>query len=85
MAKEGETPRINPAAIENLIGQIRGTNLEPGAKEKKGVTEFFSPGAHYSEFENRRLLPIDDAIRAIVEFFESGHRPSRIRWVENKF
>ena len=34
MAKEDETPRANPAEIENLIGQIRRTNLEPGAKEK---------------------------------------------------
>jgi len=34
MAKEDETPRTNPAEIENLIEQIRKTNLEPGAKEK---------------------------------------------------
>jgi hypothetical protein len=34
MAKEDETPRTNPAEIENLIKQIRGMNLEPGAKEK---------------------------------------------------
>jgi hypothetical protein len=34
MAKEDETPGANPAEIENLIKQIRGTNLEPGAKEK---------------------------------------------------
>ncbi len=34
MAKEDETPRANPAEIENLIEQIRRTNLEPGAKEK---------------------------------------------------
>jgi len=34
MAKENETPRTNPAEIENLIEQIRRTNLEPGAKEK---------------------------------------------------
>ena len=34
MAKEDETPRTNPAEIENLIKQIRGTNLEPGVKEK---------------------------------------------------
>src|SRR5262245_9228848 len=34
MAKEDETPRTNPAEIENLIKQIRGTNLEPGAKDK---------------------------------------------------
>src|SRR5262245_52084057 len=34
MAKEDETPRPNPAEIENLIEQIWRTNLEPGAKEK---------------------------------------------------
>jgi len=34
MAKDDETPGANPAEIENLIAQIRGTNLEPGAKEK---------------------------------------------------
>src|SRR5690242_19069191 len=34
MAKEDETPRTNPAEIENLIKQIRGTNMERGAKEK---------------------------------------------------
>jgi len=34
MAKEDEAPRTNSAEIENLIEQIRRTNLEPGAKEK---------------------------------------------------
>jgi len=34
MANEDETHRTNPAEIENLIEQIRRTNLEPGAKEK---------------------------------------------------
>ena len=34
MAKEYEIPRTNPTEIENLIEQIRGTNLEPSAKEK---------------------------------------------------
>lgn len=34
MAKGEEIPRTNPAEIENLIEQIRGTNLEPGAKDK---------------------------------------------------
>ena len=34
MAKGEEIPKTNPAEIEKLIEQIRGTNLEPGAKEK---------------------------------------------------
>jgi hypothetical protein len=34
MAKGDEPPRTNPAEIENLIEQIRGTNLDPRAKEK---------------------------------------------------
>jgi len=34
MAKENETPRTNPAEIESLIEQIRGTNLDPRAKDK---------------------------------------------------
>src|SRR5262245_58044389 len=34
MAKENETPRTNPAEIENLIEQIRGTNLDPRTKDK---------------------------------------------------
>jgi hypothetical protein len=34
MAKGEEIPRTNPAEVENPIEQIRGTNLEPGAKEK---------------------------------------------------
>jgi len=34
MAKGDETPRTNPAEIENLIEQIRGTNLDTRAKEK---------------------------------------------------
>jgi len=34
MAKGDQTPRTNPAEIENLIEQIRGTNLDPRAKEK---------------------------------------------------
>jgi hypothetical protein len=34
MAKGGKTPQTNPAEIVSLIEQIRGTNLEPGAKEK---------------------------------------------------
>jgi len=34
VAKGDETPRTNPAEIENLIEQIRGTNLDWRAKEK---------------------------------------------------
>jgi hypothetical protein len=34
MAKEDETTRTNPAEIESLIEQIRGTNLDPRAKDK---------------------------------------------------
>src|SRR5215475_1637412 len=34
MAKDDETPRTNPAEIESLIEQIRGTNLDPRAKDK---------------------------------------------------
>jgi transposase len=34
MAKGDETPRTNPAEIESLIEQIRGTNLDPRAKDK---------------------------------------------------
>lgn len=35
MAKGEEIPKTNPAEIEKLIEQIRGTNLEPGSKEKQ--------------------------------------------------
>ena len=34
MAKRDEIPKTNPAEVENLIEQIRGTNLDPGVKEK---------------------------------------------------
>jgi len=34
MAKGKELPKTTPAEVENLIEQIRGTNLEPSAKEK---------------------------------------------------
>jgi hypothetical protein len=34
MAKPDEIPKTNPAEVENLIQQIRGTNLEPSAKQK---------------------------------------------------
>ena len=54
-------------------------------EERKGIAEFFLLGWHHAEFENRRLLPIDDAIRAIGEFFESEARPGWIRWEGNKF
>jgi len=33
MAKEDETPRINPAEIGSLIEQIRGTSLDLRAKD----------------------------------------------------
>jgi hypothetical protein len=34
MANKEEIPRTSPAEVENLIEQIRGTNLDPGAKAK---------------------------------------------------
>lgn len=34
MAKGDEIPRTTPDEIENLIEQIRGTNLDPGSKDK---------------------------------------------------
>ena len=42
-------------------------------------------GEHHSEFENRSLLPVSDAIRAIGDFFDGGSRPDWIRWDENRF
>jgi hypothetical protein len=54
-------------------------------EERGGGTEFFLLGWHHSEFENRRLLTIGDAIRAMGEFFENEDRPGWIRWEENKF
>ena len=56
-----------------------------GQEERTGETEFFLLGEHHSEFENRSLLPVDDAIRAISELFESGSRPTWIRWEANTF
>jgi hypothetical protein len=56
-----------------------------GQEERKGYTEFFLLGQHHSEFENRSLVPIDDAIRAVGDFFDSGSRPDWIRWEENRF
>jgi hypothetical protein len=44
-------------------------------EERKGVTEFFLLGWHHSEFENRRLLPINDAIRAIGSSSKVGLGP----------
>jgi hypothetical protein len=52
---------------------------------RKGFVEFFLLGQHHSEFEARSVLPIDDAIRALGDFFESGSRPTWIRWEENAF
>ena len=34
MAKNEEIPKTNPAEIENLIEQIRATNLEQSSKDK---------------------------------------------------
>jgi len=59
--------------------------ISTGQERRKGYTEFFLLGEHHSEFENRSLLPIGDAIRALSEFFESGARPAWIRWEENTF
>jgi hypothetical protein len=59
--------------------------LPIGQEGRRGYTEFFLLGRHHSEFENRRLLPVDDAIRAIGEFYESGARPDWIRWERSKF
>jgi hypothetical protein len=56
-----------------------------GQEDRKGVTEFFLLGQHHSEFENRSLLPVGDAIRAMGDFFEGGSRPGWIRWEENRF
>lgn len=56
-----------------------------GQEERQGYTEFFLLGEHHSEFENRSLLPVNDAIRAIGELFENGSRPKWIRWETNTF
>jgi len=54
MGKGEEIPKTNPAEIEKLIEQIRGTNLEPGAKEKieRLVSGFFN--RHGSSLRRRR-------------------------------
>jgi hypothetical protein len=52
---------------------------------RKGTVAFFLLGEDHSEFEARSLLPLGDAIRALGDFFESGVRPSWIRWEKNSF
>ena len=73
MAKEDEAPRTNPAEIENLIEQIRGTNLEPGAKDEITISEASIESAsrrrhtgsptEVSRFGHKRLMPNASAIR----------------------
>ena len=73
MAKEGETPRINPAEIENLIEQIRGTNLEPGAKEK--VERLYGIPTHFDAV-GVVDQPIEDAVgkRGIADLLLPAER-----------
>jgi hypothetical protein len=59
--------------------------ISVGQEERQGLTEFFLLGQHHSEFEDRCLVPVADAIRAIGEFFDTGTRPTWIRWEENWF
>jgi hypothetical protein len=52
---------------------------------REGVVEFFLLGQHHCEFEARSALPLDDAIRVLGQFFESGSRPAWMQWEESAF
>ncbi len=54
-------------------------------ESREGFTAFFLLGQHHSEFENRTLMPAEQAIRIAAEYYESGLPPSWIRWEENSF
>jgi hypothetical protein len=58
--------------------------LSVGDVERKGHTSFFLLD-HSWDQENRSLLPTTDTIRAVGELFETGRRPTWIRWEENAF
>jgi hypothetical protein len=59
--------------------------ISVGQRDRTGFTEFFLLGQHHSEFENRSLLPLSDAVRAIGEFVETGLPPAWIAWEQNTF
>jgi len=58
--------------------------ISVGDVRRKGVTDFFLLD-HSWEQENRSLVPTTDTIRAVGELFETGRRPTWIRWEENAF
>ena len=54
-------------------------------ESREGFTAFFLLGQHHSEFENRMLMPAEQAIRIAAEYYEFGVPPTWIRWEENRF
>ncbi len=56
MGKGEEIPKTNPAEIEKLIEQIRGTNLEPGSRMRQ-PTE----GTRKDTVHRSGIIPRDSA------------------------
>jgi len=58
--------------------------ISVGDEHRRGESSFWFLGDH-NDYEKRSFLPIADAIRGVGELFETGHRPTWIRWEENSF
>jgi hypothetical protein len=52
-----------------------------GSPDEDEDIDFFY-GGDWSDFPGSSAIPIDDARRAMIMFFETGVRPSTIRWQE---
>jgi hypothetical protein len=58
--------------------------ISVGDEHRRGESSFWFLGDH-NDYEKRSFLPIADAIRGVGELFETGHRPTWIRWEESSF
>ena len=47
-----------------------------------GDVEFHLLGHHHTEFERRHLISLATARKVLREFFDTGHRSSRVEWEE---
>jgi hypothetical protein len=58
--------------------------ISVGGASRRGHTAFLLFDESWDQ-ENRSLLPTRDTIHAVGELFETGQRPTSLRWEQNQF
>jgi hypothetical protein len=51
-----------------------------GSPKRQGILDLLLHGQHHTQIESRHLIPFEDALDAVREFWRTGELSSSVKW-----